>query len=83
MDNCAMTLSLFAAGARAAGPNLTRDGFSAAVQRLGDVVLPGMGATSRFVPGKFGGGDHIRQVRYGSGCKCFEVVEKTFRRGRF
>jgi hypothetical protein len=70
MTICAMVRMLEAA-ARAAGPDLTRQGLVDATQDLDTTGLPLM------LPGSFGRGktdftDGLRPVRYSDACHCYE-----------
>jgi hypothetical protein len=69
---------LFELSARLAGPELTRESFSAAVQRLGDFPAAyRLGAS--FGPGKFDAPDVQRLVRYHYDCKCWRVASNPHR----
>jgi ABC-type branched-subunit amino acid transport system substrate-binding protein len=66
-------LKIFAAAAAKAGPNLTRAGFAAAMQSLGNVAMPEYHDGS-FTKGKFGGADWVRWLVYKADCKCLHVA---------
>ena len=72
--NCGM-ISLFERAAKAAGPNLTREAFSAALQRLGAVSLPRFGGGS-FAPGKFDASDLVRTLRWHADCTCWKPADE-------
>lgn len=71
----------FAAAARTAGPDLTRDRLVGALQSLGAFQQPYTGGGS-FGSGKFDAADYVRVKRWGAACRCFTVVE-DFRRARY
>ena len=64
---------VFEAAAKAAGVNLTREGFEAAVQRLGPTTaawyLPG-----GFGPGKTDLADSVRLLKFQFSCRCWHVA---------
>jgi ABC-type branched-subunit amino acid transport system substrate-binding protein len=60
----------FAAGARAAGPNLTRPAFARAVQGLGSLSLPAV-LRGSFTSGKTDFGDWQRPMRWALSCRCY------------
>jgi ABC-type branched-subunit amino acid transport system substrate-binding protein len=65
-------LDLFTAAARSLDPNgLTRDAFSAAMQRLGKVQMAAFPPEASFSPGKFSGADYVRIQRYEKSRPCF------------
>ena len=68
---------LFTNIARAAGPELTRARFAAAVATLGTSAYPAMPGPLTFGPGKFSGGDHHHVVRADMSCKCWRLVNKA------
>ncbi len=63
-------LNLLTRAAAAAGPNLTRQAFTAAMQGIGPVALPNFGGAS-FAAGKFDAADLIRTVVYQPDCRCW------------
>ena len=63
-------MQVFAAGATAAGPGLTRVGLSRGVQGLGSFSLPFAGGGS-FAPGKFDASDFERSVQWHKSCTCW------------
>ena len=65
---------LFEASARAAGPNLTRRGFSKGMQGLGHVPLADFG-DGNFAPGKLDAVDSMGTLQYYSDCKCWKPIE--------
>lgn len=71
----------FAAAARAAGPELTRDRLVGALQGLGAFQQPYTGGGS-FGPGKFDAADYVRVKRWAASCRCFTVIE-DFRPARY
>ena len=75
-------VQIFAAGAKAAGPVLTRGSLSSAIQNLGQIddafTLPG-----RFRTGKTDFNDSFRWLRYSAQCRCLNIVEPTIRGARF
>jgi hypothetical protein len=68
-ENCTL-VKLFAAGAKAAGPELTRDRFSAGMQSLGEVPLAMWGGGS-YAPGKYDAADLISPKRWFRDCRCW------------
>jgi len=60
----------FAAGARAAGPNLTRPAFARAVQGLGSLSLPAV-LRGSFGPGKTDFNDWQRPMTWSLSCRCY------------
>ena len=80
MQNCT-TVELFAAGARAAGGDLTRDAFSTGMQSLGEVPMAFWGGGS-FTTGKFDAADVVRPSHWFADCKCWKVIDR-FRPSRF
>jgi len=61
----------FAAGARAAGPDLTRPGFARAIQTLGSLGLPNV-VQGAFGPDKTDFDDWQRPMRWSYSCKCYQ-----------
>jgi hypothetical protein len=66
-----------------AGPNVTRstllrDGL-AKVGRFEGAMSTGIAIYDR--PGKSWGGDFIRAMRWHLSCKCWKIVDRTFRPG--
>ena len=74
-------VDLFAAGARAAGPQLTTPAVSAALQRLGPVSPPVVGPGS-FTPGKFGAADTVMTQVWHFDCACW-IPADDFHRAAF
>ena len=66
-------LDFFAAGARAAGPDLTRAAWSREMQRLGPMPSASSGGGS-FAPGKLDFADVVREVRFGYDCRCWRAA---------
>jgi ABC-type branched-subunit amino acid transport system substrate-binding protein len=64
---CDQFLDIFVAGAKKAGPNLTRVGWAQAVQQLGRIQLAS-NDTSVFGPGKFSGGDSVADIEWRADC---------------
>lgn len=60
-------------GLKAAGPDLTRTGFVAALEGLGAFDL-GSGGKGSFGPGKRVAPDEVRPVAYEPGCNCWAVT---------
>jgi hypothetical protein len=69
MQHCGLGL-LFVRAAKAAGRTLTVQSFTAAMQGLGKVDLPGFGPVS-FGPGKVEGADAVRTSTFSYACPCF------------
>lgn len=67
-------VDIFAAAARASGPNLTQDGLTAALQGRGEFAVPFSGIGS-FRPGKFDAPDASRTVVASTGCRCWTPVD--------
>jgi hypothetical protein len=74
-------LGIFEAAAKAAGPQLTRDRFVAALGGLGRVPLPQVVGGS-FGPGKTDYADDLRPMTWSVGCRCWKVAGSPVR-GRF
>ena len=72
VQTCAV-VRLYAAAARAAGPNGDRKAFTDAMQRLGPVDPPRVGP-GFFQPGRFDAATHVRTKRWDNGCKCWKIV---------
>jgi hypothetical protein len=70
-------LQVTAAAARAAGPDLTRARFVAAVQTLGTMDLPTLSGPATFSRGKVNGGDHHHLVQADMSCKCWKPVRRA------
>ena len=66
-------MRVFATGMKAAGPNASREAFTAATTRLGPVPWASWGNGS-FRPGKPDAGDDVLLVRWRADCKCFHPV---------
>jgi ABC-type branched-subunit amino acid transport system substrate-binding protein len=66
---------LFAQIARATVSNLTRDGFAAAMQRLGRVDPPRM-APGFFAPGRYDAASQVRSKTWSVGCTCWKITEE-------
>ncbi|HZQ26135.1 MAG TPA: ABC transporter substrate-binding protein [Acidimicrobiales bacterium] len=64
------TFFLMVAAAKAAGPNLTRPAWGAALQRLGQFPSA-YTAQSKFAPGKFDGGDKVARIQWKASCLCW------------
>lgn len=71
---CGM-ISLLERAAAAAGSELTRPGFSAAMQRLGAVSLPRFGGGA-FGVGKFDASDLVRTLRWHADCTCWKPADE-------
>ena len=80
VENCGMT-QILAAAARAAGPNLTRAAFDAALPGLGAVNTPYFRGGA-FGPSKPDFADVVRTASWYADCKCWKPVDQP-RRGRF
>ena len=63
LGNVCRVLTIFVAVAEAASPNLNNDTFGAAMDQLGEFLLPGMGPAS-FGPNKPGAQDNLRLWTY-------------------
>lgn len=70
MTTTCSIVNLFGQAAAAVGPDLTRQGLSAAVQGLGAYPMPGFGGAS-YSAGKFDGADPIRSMKSDASCKCW------------
>jgi hypothetical protein len=70
MDVSCGVVDVFARGARAAGPVLTRAGYVAALQQIGSIGYPYFGGFS-YRPGKRDGTDPIRLITYRPSCTCW------------
>lgn len=66
LQACGM-VDLFVRGAAASGPQLTRDGWVASVQRIGAIDYPNFGGLS-FTSGKLDGADAIRLIQFEASC---------------
>ena len=66
---------LFAQIARATLTNLTRDGFAAALQRVGRVDPPRM-APGYFAPGRYDAASQVRTKTWSIGCTCWKITEE-------
>jgi len=66
-------VQIFERAAVAAGPNLTRDGFVAAIQSLGAFALPTFPG-GHFAPGKTDYNDTIQPIRWTASCRCYDVA---------
>ena len=71
---CGM-ISLLERAATAAGADLTRPRFSAAMQRLGPVSLPRFGGGA-FGVGKFDATDLVRTLRWHADCTCWKPLDE-------
>ena len=74
-------LRLFEAAATRAGPDLTPESFTAALQQLGEFPL-GFTPGGSFRPGKGDAADFVQTLEWQSGCRCLVPVEE-FRRSRY
>ena len=63
LGNVCRALTIFVAVAEAAGPNLNNETFQAAMDNLGEFVLPGFGPAS-LSEGKYGAQDDLRMWVY-------------------
>ena len=77
MHFCDM-VRIFEAGAKGAGPQLTRARFSGATQNLGPWAFASAGNGS-FRPGKFDGTDEVRFQRWRVSCRCWTYVDAFHR----
>ena len=80
MNYCDL-MRIFETSAKAAGPNLTRAGLSAAMQGVGRITMGGFGDGS-LRPQKLDAGDFVRRQKWDGGCKCWAYVD-AFHAGRF
>jgi len=71
-----------AVGAGAAGPTLTRKGFSAALQQQRGFAMPRFIATGSYGPAKFDAADFVHSVRADMSCKCWLPASEP-RQARF
>ena len=67
-------LQQFRAGVKAAGPGLTEQGFSRAMQGRGTMELP-LYAGGSWRPGKFDASDYVRTARADMACRCWLPVD--------
>ena len=67
-------LEVLLAGLRGAGANLTRAGWSTAVQRSGTLPM-GLIGGGTFRPGRFDLADQVRMQQYHDDCKCYRPAE--------
>ena len=66
-------VKIFEAGAKAAGPALTRAALSRGIQSVGTVPMTMWGGGG-YRPGKFGAADLIREMRWKGACRCWHAA---------
>lgn len=72
IGNVCPMVQIFERATAAAGAELTRDGFAAAVQSLGSIPLPTYRGT--FAPGKTDYNDTIRPIQWKASCRCYDIT---------
>jgi hypothetical protein len=72
MGDCAI-FDAWVAAATAAGPNLNRASFAAAMEQQGRVAIPST-LDGSFGPGKHDAVDFEREVAWHKSCTCWELV---------